>query len=268
MQRVDLHTHSNVSDGGLSPQALITLAREQGVEMISVTDHDTVDAYHDLPEFSGIRVLAGVELSSHWSGVGIHVIGLGIDNRATPLLQGLERQHQARLERAGQIARRLRAKGLSINDPDPSIGWIGRPWFAQQLVDTEQVRDLRSAYKKYLGPGRAGDVKSLWAPLEQVIGWIIQSGGLAVLAHPSRYRLTNTKLGRLLDDFQVYGGVGIEVVCGHQNPQRSEYLASICNKRGMLASVGSDFHHPGQDWSSPGRYSRLPDGCQPIWESL
>ncbi len=176
----------------------------------------------------------------------------------------------ARLERAAQIADNLGRRGLHDCLAGATAlageGAVGRPHFAQYLVDAGHVPSAEVAFKKYLGDGKAGDVRQHWAGLSEIIGWIRESGGIAVLAHPLKYRLTRSKLKRLLKDFIAAGGQGLEVVSGHQTEQQTRDMGRLCREMKLLASRGSDFHAPGAPWSELGRASALPDGVIPVWE--
>ena len=169
------------------------------------------------------------------------------------------------------IAARLRR--LGIPDPLPAVldasgnGHIGRPQFAVHLVETGVVRDLKTAYRKFLGRGKPGDVRSGWASLDEVIRWVRAAGGTPVLAHPAKYGLTKTKLRKLAREFGAAGGQALEVVCGPQSGTTTAWLARLANELGLEASCGSDFHSPAQGWSRPGGFPPLPDGVRPVWQS-
>jgi predicted metal-dependent phosphoesterase TrpH len=268
----DLHSHSNASDGSMEPSALLLHAAECGVHALSITDHDTLAAYDRID--TGVewpRVVPGIELSTSWRKIGVHVLGLNIDPACPTLRRGVRRQQQSRGARARAIAQRLRSQGLpnmldavlQIAGGDP----VGRPHFAEHLVSEGFARDNKAAYRKYLGAGKAGDVRHHWASLPDVVGWIVQSGGTAVLAHPAKYRLTKTKLRALAKDFRVAGGTAIEVVCGQQSLNTTTRLARLAGDLGLAASCGSDFHHGDNCWSRPGRFPPLPDDVQPVWKT-
>jgi len=269
---IDLHTHSDASDGELAPNALLRHAAAHGVEFLSITDHDTTAAYESLDtESVPLRVIPGVEFSTRWNGAGIHVIGLGIDVTAQRLVDGLRCQQEARRERAQTIAARLRKRGVRCVLDDVVArarkGIVGRPHFADYLVDTGAVADTREAFRKYLGPGRIGDVKTGWAPLQPVVDWIVAAGGVAVLAHPARYNMTTTRLRCLLADFRKAGGRAIEVVSGSQSPNTTANLARLASDFELLASAGSEFHRTGLAWSAPGRFAPMPDTLPKVWDA-
>ncbi len=271
--KADLHTHTTASDGSMAPNDLVRLAAEEGVEMLSITDHDSVAAYEQLDPgaATGLQLVPGIEFSASWHGAGIHVVGLAIDPVAAVIRDATRQQREARITRAREIADRL-AKRLRIESPfeavmEASGGCPGRPDFARYLVDTGAVSDVKTAFRKHLGTGKIGDVKAHWRPVDDIVRWITDAGGVAVLAHPAKYRFTRSKLVRLCRDFRSAGGRAMEVSCGQQDPSRTRSLADICEDFGMLASCGSDFHHPGQAWSRPGRYAPMPRRVTPVWSA-
>lgn len=268
----DLHTHSCCSDGSLTPAALLALARDNGVDVLSITDHDTVRAYDGDAAAStpGLQVIPGIELSTKWAGRSVHIVGLNIDPENPALRQGIARQQQAREARARTIARNLEKLGM----PDPfdevakiaGDAGIGRPHFATHLVQSGYVRDERNAYKKYLGAGKPGDVKDVWADFNTVVRWITSAGGVPVLAHPAKYRMTMAKLRLLLDDFVAAGGTAVEVVSGNQAPDVTKKLARLASDYALAASTGSDFHSPAQTWTRPGGCAELPANLPKVWD--
>lgn len=267
----DLHSHTNFSDGALTPQDLISRATEKGVDALAITDHDTIDAYKVLADkHDNIELVAGIEFSTQWESNGIHVLGLNIDLDSDAINTGAQFQTEARLIRARSIGEKLAKKGIQDAFEGASklahSGYVGRPHFAQYLIDIGKVSSMQAAFKKYLGAGKAGDVKQHWASLTQIIEWIRGANGIAVLAHPLKYKMTNTKLKRMLDEFQQMGGQGIEVVSGQQLPQQTQYLAQLCVQKNLLASCGSDFHMPGKHWAELGVFSPLPEKVTPVWD--
>jgi predicted metal-dependent phosphoesterase TrpH len=268
----DLHTHTCLSDGALSPTQLIERAIANGVGHLSITDHDTTAAYQELPDYTAhdLVITPGIELSTRWMKVGIHIVGLNIDPNHDTLLSGIEIQRKARLDRAQQIARRLEKCGIPDSLPgamkNAGVGCIGRPHFAKFLVDEGYSKDFPAAFRKYLGNGKPGDVRDVWPPIEEVIRWIKAAGGTAVLAHPYKYKLTATKLRELTRDFCSAGGESIEVVSGSQRPEITSKIADLADAFGLSASCGSDFHDPAHRWSDVGRFSPLPESVTPVWE--
>lgn len=271
----DLHSHTNFSDGSLLPADLLARAEEMGVSTLAITDHDTVDGLDFLSSaqsssLNSIQLIAGIELSTHWKSTGIHVLGLNIDTGSSAIEEATRIQMQARSVRAEQISANLARQGIygALEGAQQVAGgrFIGRPHFAQWLVDQGKVKDMQAAFKQYLGAGRAGDVKQHWADLTQVIDWIRGAGGIAVLAHPLKYKLTKTRLKRFLVDFIEAGGEGMEVVSGQQQLQETAAMADLCIEKGLLASCGSDFHAPGRPWSELGRFASLPAKVTPVWD--
>lgn len=267
----DLHTHSTLSDGSLTPQELLARAVEKGVDVLAITDHDTMDAYQEVPLVNnGIKLVPGIELSTQWGSTGIHVLGLNVDPGSDAIRTAAQTQSAARLERAGRIGENLEKKGIedAFNGAKELAGgsYIGRPHFARYIVNTGRANSINAAFKKYMGDGKTGDVKQHWAELPQIIQWIRDANGIAVLAHPLKYKLTRTRLKRLLDDFIEAGGQGMEVVSGQQLPYRTRDLAQLCEQKGLLASCGSDFHTPGNTWAELGAIAPLPSSVTPVWD--
>jgi len=271
--KVDLHCHSKLSDGQLSPLELVQYAGTQGIDMLAITDHDR--AQH-LPEVDAladalaIKLIPGIELSCTWGNIGVHVVGLNICLDSAALLQMVNRQSAAREQRAEEIGERL-AK-LNIDESYAGAkaiageSQIGRPHFAQFLMETGQVKDLKTAYKKYLGAGKAGDVKCFWPELAEVVEWIHEAKGYAVLAHPAKYKLTRRKLDILCRAFKEAGGDGIELVSGMQTKDITDYHEQLCLRYSLYASCGSDFHGPVSSWHDLGKMAPMPATCAPIWD--
>ena len=267
----DLHSHTTYSDGALTPGELISRAIERGVDVLAITDHDTLDAYQDTSLIhERLNLVPGIELSTQWGSSGIHVLGLNVDPDSDAIKTAARVQSDTRLERAGRIAENLRKKGIEDTFEGArklSVGgYIGRPHFAQHLINIGKVDSMHMAFKKYMGDGKAGDVKKHWAELPQIIQWIRDANGVAVLAHPMKYKLTRTRLKRLLDSFIEAGGQGMEVVSGQQTTQQTRDMAQLCEQKKLLASCGSDFHMPGKSWAELGVFAPLPANVQPVWE--
>jgi predicted metal-dependent phosphoesterase TrpH len=273
MKAVDLHTHTNASDGYLTPLELLEQAHLAGIELLSITDHDTTAAYRhlDWANLVHLQLIAGVEFSTQWRSTGIHVLGLTVGLDSGVLQFATTFQSDARALRATRIAEKLEKIGV----PDPMAGAlrfagdaaIGRPHFARHMVECGFVKDLSAAFKKHLGAGKIGDIKQHWASMQQIIDWIRDSGGIAVLAHPGKYGLTRTKRLALIDEFQLLGGRGLEVISGAQDPELTATLAATASAKGLLASCGSDFHEPKRPWASLGMKLDLPPQCRPIWDA-
>jgi len=276
MNKYDLHTHTKCSDGSLPVTELIDLAIERGVTHLAITDHDTVKAHLQLAEHHNcykddeINIINGIELSSQWNNMGVHIVGLNIDVKSAAIETAVAHQTQLRLQRVRTIAKKLTQRGF----PDITQGatelagdsQIGRPHIAQYMVEQGMVSSVGQAFNKYLGAGKVGDVSNVWPDLEQVVQWISAAGGVAVLAHPSRYKMTRTKRRRLMADFADAGGQSIEVCAGNQVPGVAEEMAAICDEFDFHASVGSDFHNPDYKWVRLGQYPKLPKSCRPVWE--
>ena len=273
--RIDLHSHTTISDGKLMPEELIAHAIESNLDMLAITDHDSIDAYLQIPDKTTLpfRLIPGIEFSTQYLNIEIHILGLNIDLDSTALKSGIATQHKHRTERASHIAAKLERE-LRIDNILPAVRKfahsdhnIGRPHFARYLLETGVVKDEQEAYKKYLGTSKKAYVKPVWAEMSEIVGWINAAGGTAVLAHPARYKLTHTRLNKLVDAFIAAGGHGLEVVSGNQTPDVTSNLAKICQKKNLLASCGSDFHGHEQVWSKLGNCPALPRSCEPVWES-
>ena len=267
----DLHCHSLCSDGQLSPSDLVDRAAEMGVNMLALTDHDTL---RGLPEAKlqakqhNIEIVNGIEFSCTWNGIGIHVVGLGFDEKHQGMLDAVALQEQRREERARTIAERLEKKGcegiLEEANRIANGGQLGRPHFAQALIEMGKVNNMAQAFKKYLGAGKPGDVKALWPDISEAVKWIVESGGVAVLAHPDSYKLTRTKLKLLLNAFTQAGGSAIEVVTSTMESSYTQRMSDMCEEFDLLASQGSDFHGP-KPWTELGRFPKMPEGLKPVW---
>lgn len=269
----DLHTHSTASDGTLSPTALVQRAREAGVGVLALTDHDTTEGLAEArvaAEGAGLSLVNGVEISVTWSGLTVHVLGLGVDDASPELGAGLAGLRTYRKWRAREIARRLEKAGV----PDAFEGarrysngrLIGRTHFARYLVERGHAGSVREVFKRYLVKGKPGHVAGQWAKLEDAVAWVRAAGGTAVIAHPARYRLTRTKLRRLFGEFRESGGEAIEVVSGSHSLDECHTMARHASDCGMLASAGSDYHGPENPYVEIGRLRPLPHGCRALWD--
>ena len=284
----DLHTHTFYSDGALAPAELVARAAAHGVNVLALTDHDVTDG---LPEAraaadaAGLTLVPGVEISVTWpgprsgtstvhggrGGQTVHVLGLKIDIANATLQTGLARLREFRDWRAEEMGRRLAKAGIggAIEGARARAqrGLVSRTHFAQFLVAEGRAADVRSVFKKYLVQGKPGHVPGQWATLDEAIGWIRAAGGQAVLAHPARYKVTATRLKKLLTEFCDAGGAGIEVVSGSHSRDDMFRFAQLARHYGLLASSGSDFHSPQNCHMDLGPMPPLPDGCTPIWQS-
>ena len=268
----DLHSHSTASDGTLAPAALVRRAAEHGVRVLALTDHDTTDG---LPEAAaaaaaaGVELVPGVELSTVWEGVEVHVVGLWIEPDHPALQEGLAAQRERRGARARAMGERLARAGI----PGAYEGAralargevVNRSHFARYLVAAGRGRDLADAFDRYLRQGRPGYAPPEWVGLAEGVGWIRAAGGTAVLAHPGRYRLSAGRLRRLAAAFREAGGAAVEVVCGSHTPAQVQAAAGLARRHGLAASVGSDFHAPGNPWRELGRLAPLPADLTPVW---
>jgi predicted metal-dependent phosphoesterase TrpH len=272
----DLHSHSTASDGALSPRDLVARAAQQGVTTLALTDHDTTaglaEAQQAADEF-GLRFINGIELSVTWNHHCFHIVGLGINPHCPTLLDGIAGIQAIRRERVQKIAQRLEKKQIfgayeAIMKIAGATGMITRSHFADFLVAHGHVDTEQEAFNRYLAQGKPAYVATTWADLAQAIAWIQQAGGVAVLAHPMRYKLTLNWLKRFLTAFKDGGGVGIEVVTGRYNPDEVKRTAQLAEKFALAASVGSDFHNPKYPWLELGRLAPLPTNSRPIWDLL
>ncbi len=269
----DLHSHSTVSDGILSPADLVTRAAEWGVDVLALTDHDSTAGHAAALAAAsehGLRLICGVEISVSWSGQLLHILGLNIHSHATRLEEGLAELRQRRLGRAQAIAKRLQEAGLEdayerVCDQAKGSAIIGRAHFARELVKQGMAKDFQAAFRKYLRRGRPGYVACEWAGLDEAIGWIKAAGGVAVIAHPARYRLSRTRLRQLCQVFRDLGGEGIEVASGSHSSAEVLSLAEYAREFSLYASQGSDFHDPEQSWTALGKMPALPSDLKPVW---
>ncbi|WP_390594553.1 PHP domain-containing protein [Simiduia litorea] len=272
----DLHTHTLASDGILSAEALLSRASLKGVDVLALTDHDTLEAIPAARRAAaslGVTLIAGIEVSSQWRGRGIHVVGLAVDTEAPSLRHAVAQMAETRELRAIAIARALAKAGLSDEQgilakarEEAGAGSIGRPHFARALVAMGKVTSMNMAFKRYLGSGKPGDVKQHFPELAEAVALIVAAGGVAVLAHPLKYDLTRTKLCELMADFRAAGGEAVELISGYQDAKATQDLARLINQFELFASQGSDFHMPDQPWQELGCTGQLPDAVKPVWE--
>ncbi len=267
----DLHSHSTASDGSLSPKALIARAIEHGVDVLALTDHDGTEgiiAAQQATQSTDLTLIPGVEISVSWGNGTVHILGLNIDPDNSELQQGLTAMRDFRVGRAYEIAKRLDKAGISGAYEGAkkyaSEVMLGRLHFAKFLVEHNYAKNVQDVFKRYLVRGKPGYVPGEWTSLENAVNWINASGGQAVIAHPARYKITATKLRRLITDFKEVGGAGFEVVSGRQHPEEVKTLARLAEKFELFASCGSDFHTP-DSWAELGKLSPLPESCTPIW---
>ncbi len=272
--RHDLHCHSTASDGTLSPAAVVRRAATRGVDVLALTDHDETAGLAEAAREArrtGVRFVPGIELSVTWSHQTVHIVGLGIDPEHAELRAGTAALREYRDWRAAEIARRLARHGIEgalEGARRHSRGAIlSRTHFAHFLVEAGHAKDVRQVFKRFLVQGKPGHVPGEWASLEAAVNWITGAGGLAVVAHPARYRFSATRLRQLLGEFRELGGVGLEVVSGSHSQDDNLRMAHLARQFNLLASAGSDFHGPENAWYELGRLPDLPEGARPVWHS-
>lgn len=272
MLNIDLHCHSNVSDGMLSPAEVVARAAANGVHALALTDHDDVaglDAARAAADAAGVALIPGVEISVSWGGQTVHIVGLRIDPAHPELAAGLAGIRVGRIERARRMGDDLARSGIAgayegAYDYAVNKQMVGRTHFARWLVAQGHASDMRSAFRRFLTRGNPGYVEHQWTTLENAVSWIRASGGMAVIAHPGRYAFNARELHLLLDDFRSLGGEGIEVITGSHHPSEYGKFADLARAFGLKASRGADFHAPGEGIDI-GRLPALPHYCQPVW---
>ena len=272
----DLHCHSTVSDGTLSPEQLARRAKDNGVALWSLTDHDEVSGQHSAAaaaRAAGLDYLSGVEISVSFAGQTIHIVGLGIDPDDAALRSGLADTRNGRSRRARAIGDSLAAVGIdgALDGAQALAGnpeMVTRTHFARWLVATGVCRDTHEVFRRYLVHGKPGYVAQQWAALGDAVGWIHGAGGIAVIAHPARYKFSANEEWALLEQFKAHGGRGVEVqTASHGNADVAKYSA-LAQQHGLLASRGSDFHGPGESRIELGALPALPAGLTPVWSAL
>ena len=270
---IDLHCHTTCSDGTLTPQQLLARAELNDVNMLSITDHDSVSCYEQLKDYAGpVHIVPGTECSTQILSTNVHILGLNIDplHQSMTTLQNQQAQH--RINRAERMDAQLTKLGMpgayAGAQAQANNAVVGRPHFAQWLIEQGYCKTNQQAFTRWLGQGKPGYVKQLWVNPDEVIEAIQASGGSAVLAHPADYKLTLSKLTRLIERFKALGGIGLEVLNGSQSQAVTAKLSSLARKHCLLASMGSDFHGPHQQWIELGMHQALPAGLEPVWDSF
>ena len=272
----DLHCHSVVSDGTLSPEELALRAHQNGVHLWSLTDQDVLGGQaraQDAALNLGMEYVSGVEISISWMGQTVHIVGLGFDPSNVTLQDGLRATRDGREERARQMAAQLAQIGIE-NSYEGALKFAGNPeliartHFARYLVEQQVCRDMDEVFRKYLVAGKPGYVSHRWASLDQAVDWITGAGGEAVIAHPGRYRLNAMQMDELYARFKDLGGAGIEVVTGSHSPDQYQTYAKVAKRYGFLASRGSDFHDPQESDIDLGQLPHLPEHLTPIWSAF
>jgi predicted metal-dependent phosphoesterase TrpH len=273
MLNIDLHCHSKVSDGTLTPTQLVERAAMRGVSMLALTDHDDLgglDEARRVANEKNIIFINGVEISVTWRNRTLHIIGLDVDPKYLPLEQGLAAIRSGRVTRGSKIAAQLDKFGIQGSLEGAYCyagkdGLIGRTHFARFLAEQGYAKNVKSVFKKYLVKGKPGYVSHQWASLSDAVGWICGSGGKAVIAHPARYKLGKNLLDELLLEFRALGGSGLEVITASHTPEQSLIFARHANRMNLLASCGSDFHGPEESYFDLGRMPDFPIECMPVW---
>lgn len=272
--RVDLHTHTTCSDGALTPKELILRATNHQIDVLAITDHDSVAGLDIAKQYieqeqSSLTLVDGVEISTRWHNFEIHIVGLNIDTNSPELKQLLAAQQQARVERAKKIGEKLTKCGFpDIYPAAKSLAKgssITRAHFAKAMLNAGYINHLQAAFDKYLGKGKRAYVKPGWCDIETAVKTIHQAGGNSVMAHPVRYDMTTKWLRRLVLEFKSFGGQGLEIVLPQMSNAQHQLMLSFCLEYEMKASMGSDFHYPG-GWSELGKNLKMPEQVEPIWQ--
>ncbi len=272
----DLHCHSVVSDGTLTPEALAARAHGNGVQLWALTDHDELGGQERAATAAktlGMAYLTGVEISVTFIGQTVHIVGLGMDTSHPALVDGLRQTRGGREQRAHEMSDGLARVGIRgafegalkfVGNPD----LISRTHFARFLVETGVCKETNEVFRKFLTEGKPGFVPHRWASLQNAVEWITQAGGMAIIAHPARYRFTPNEEFALFTEFKAHGGLGVEVVTGSHSA--AEYLtyADAAREFGLAASRGSDFHSPQESHTELGTLPFLPSNLTPVWEPL
>jgi predicted metal-dependent phosphoesterase TrpH len=272
----DLHCHSVVSDGTLSPEALAERAKANGVELWALTDHDEMGGLQRAAaaaRANGIHFLTGAEISVTFAGETVHIVGLGFDAGDTALLQGLHDTRGGRQQRAMEMADGLAKVGI-LGAYDGALKFVGNPelisrtHFARFLVESGACSNTSEVFRKYLTEGKPGYVPHRWATLKDAVTWITQAGGVAVIAHPGRYKFTANEEYALFTEFKAHGGQAVEVVTGSHSPPEYIKYAETAKEFGLAASRGSDFHCPDESRIDLGALPYLPGELTPVWTLL
>lgn len=274
MTPIDLHCHSNLSDGVLPPAEVVARAAARGCQLLALTDHDELSG---LPEARaeadrlGLRFINGVEISVTWRKRTLHILGLNIALDNERLNEGLIQVRSGRTERAQRMGESLAKAGITgayegarRYATNPEI--LSRTHFARYLVEIGAAKDVRAVFKRFLIKGKPGYVSHEWANFSDAIQWIKAAGGLAVIAHPGRYDIGKGLLLDLLKDFKAENGDGIEVITSNHDVDQIRQFGLLAQQFDLLASCGSDFHAPGETWCEPGILPDLPYNCRPVWE--
>ena len=271
--KIDLHCHTQHSDGSLSYQELIERAVEKGVDVLAITDHDTTAAHPDASAFAKdlpIKIIPAVEISAVCENQELHIVGLGVDINNEALQDLLSKNRQIRRERSEKILEKFKKSGLDdLSIPLSQVVTgevICRSHLAQLLCNQAVVKDFQRAFKKYLGKKGKAWVPVHWQDLSLVIQTIKAAGGVAILAHPSKYKLSPTRLGIIIDAFVKAGGEAMEIAYPGLNPSDRAMLVRQVNLHQLAVSQGSDFHHPKTSWTELGAFGVRPDMFKVVWQ--
>ena len=269
----DLHCHSTTSDGTLTPEQLAARAAANGVDLWALTDHDEVGGQQQALEAAraqGMKYLTGVEISVTFADVTVHIVGLGFDHTDPRMTEGLADTRDGRGPRARAMAEQLAQVGIH-GAYEGALKYVGNPrlisrtHFARFLVDSGVCRDTSEVFRKFLTEGKPGYVPHRWAKLGDAVKWITQSGGVAVIAHPARYKFTPNEEYALFSEFKQHGGQGVEVVTGSHSAAEAVSYAAMAQEFGFAASRGSDFHSPDESHTDLGMLPLLPGHLTPVW---
>ena len=272
----DLHCHSVVSDGTLTPEALAARAHAHGVQLWALTDHDEVGGQHRAMAAAralGMGYLTGTEISITFASQTVHIVGLGFDADNAALIEGLRLTRGGRGERAREMSEQLARVGIA-NAYEGALHYVGNPelisrtHFARFLVETGVCKDTNEVFRKFLIEGKPGFVPHRWASLRDAVHWITGAGGVAVIAHPARYKFTPNEEYALFTEFKAHGGRAVEVVTGSHTAAECQAYAETAREFGLAASRGSDFHSPDESHTELGSLPALPAGLTPVWELL
>jgi 3',5'-nucleoside bisphosphate phosphatase len=272
----DLHCHSVVSDGTLTPEALAARAKANGVELWALTDHDEIGGQARAAAAAreqGMHYLTGTEISVSFIGRTVHIVGLGFNADDPRMREGLQRTRGGRGQRAHDMAAGLAKVGIK-NAYEGALKFAGnhelisRTHFARFLVESGVCKDTNEVFRKYLTEGKPGFVEHRWASLKDAVTWITECSGVAVIAHPARYKFTATEEYALFTEFKNHGGQGVEVVTGSHSAAEYVTYAETAREFGLAASRGSDFHSPDESHTDLGTLPLLPGGLQPVWDLL
>ena len=272
----DLHCHSVVSDGTLSPEALATRASANGVELWALTDHDEIAGQHRAAaaaRANGMRYLTGTEISVTFANETVHIVGLGFDPDDANMRQGLHNTRGGRGQRAMQMSDGLAKVGIK-DAYEGALKFVGNPelisrtHFARFLVESGVCKETSEVFRKYLTEGKPGYVPHRWASLRDAVQWITAAHGMAIIAHPARYKFTPNEEYALFTEFKAHGGRGVEVVTGSHTAQEFIKYAETAKEFGLAASRGSDFHSPDESRTDLGTLPFLPGDLTPVWELL